>query len=251
MKHIPRSALADQTQARLHQWTAELVCEPEGSRPGKAYSAWRQRRGSRILSEVQGTLVHMNQDRERCMYCEHNEAKQIDHFEPRKVAPQRTFDWANLLLACDVCNSNTKRTQHTRADGVVLLDPTADDPSAHLELRPLDGALDACTERGAWTIQVFQLNERAILKQQRKRTWDGLQRLIEEYATVVARGDLEAAADVRAHICAHPFPSVLLQILSIAQDPNPLTVLRPACLAALRAHPEIATWAETGPREPP
>ena len=136
MRHIPRYALTQSTMAVLAQWTAELTSTSDHLRLAVSKTRWKRRRQTRTLREVEGALVGMNHHHQRCMYCEHNEATQLDHFEPRAQAPERTFDWLNLLLACDVCNSNTKRKQHTRGDGIALLDPTADDPAHRLEFLP-------------------------------------------------------------------------------------------------------------------
>ncbi|MBR5033763.1 MAG: TIGR02646 family protein [Bacteroidales bacterium] len=46
----------------------------------------------------------------KCMYCEGYigavSYPHIEHFRPKVVYPDKTFEWANLGLGCQVCNSN-------------------------------------------------------------------------------------------------------------------------------------------------
>lgn len=46
----------------------------------------------------------------KCMYCEGYigavSYPHIEHFRPKAVYPDKTFEWANLGLGCQVCNTN-------------------------------------------------------------------------------------------------------------------------------------------------
>src|ERR1700722_9410453 len=46
----------------------------------------------------------------KCAYCEsklrHIAYGDIEHVVPKSVRPELSFDWQNLTLACDVCNTN-------------------------------------------------------------------------------------------------------------------------------------------------
>lgn len=55
------------------------------------------------------SLLQEGERQERCMYCGDNQGTDVDHFEPLSLAPLRTFDWPNHLLACSLCNSHYKR----------------------------------------------------------------------------------------------------------------------------------------------
>ena len=61
----------------------------------------------------------------KCAYCEslplHVTYGDIEHIVPKSVDPNLTFDWKNLTLACDVCNTK-------KADKEGLLDPYEDEP---------------------------------------------------------------------------------------------------------------------------
>jgi uncharacterized protein (TIGR02646 family) len=107
--------------------------------------------------------------RRRCAYCsaELHALDQIDHFRPRH--PQRgqhggywwlTWSWANLLPACSTCNSakanrfpvegeRLQPWQHdTTNERATLIDPSQEDPQAHLEFVP-----EQVNGRKRWTIQ--------------------------------------------------------------------------------------------------
>jgi hypothetical protein len=93
------------------------------------------------------------------MYCGDNQGTDVDHHEPLALAPYRTFDWLNHLLACSVCNSHFKRDGFPRADDgtPLLLDPTADEPLDHLALSLSVGWYAPRTERGRVTIETLGL----------------------------------------------------------------------------------------------
>jgi HNH endonuclease len=66
----------------------------------------------------------------KCAYCEskplHVTHGDIEHIVPKSEAPERTFDWQNLTLACDVCNTN-------KASKLGILDPYDCNPEEEFE----------------------------------------------------------------------------------------------------------------------
>ena len=46
---------------------------------------------------------------EICVYCEQNEATDIEHIYPKKLYPEKTFAWDNYVLACTKCNRDYKK----------------------------------------------------------------------------------------------------------------------------------------------
>ena len=62
---------------------------------------------------------------EKCAYCESNMLHvtfgDIEHIVPKSSDPKLTFDWANLTLACDICNTKKRNREG-------ILDPYAVDP---------------------------------------------------------------------------------------------------------------------------
>jgi uncharacterized protein (TIGR02646 family) len=71
--------------------------------------------------EVKKALI--DETRDKCAYCEskisHVTYGDIEHIAPKSVRPELTYEWDNLTLACDVCN--TKKSNH---EG--LVDPYTD-----------------------------------------------------------------------------------------------------------------------------
>ena len=61
----------------------------------------------------------------KCAYCEskfaHLTYGDIEHIVAKSVDPSRWFDWSNLTLACDICNTN-------KGDAEGLIDPYSTDP---------------------------------------------------------------------------------------------------------------------------
>ncbi|PZU81197.1 MAG: hypothetical protein DI528_21745 [Shinella sp.] len=61
----------------------------------------------------------------KCAYCEsdirHIAYGDIEHVVPKKIEPAKWFEWENLTLACDVCNTN-------KGSEVDIVDPYNCDP---------------------------------------------------------------------------------------------------------------------------
>ena len=96
----------------------------------------------------------------KCAYCEakpaHVSSPQIEHYRPKKKFPDLTFDWHNWFLSCGRCNQK-KWAHFPDCDGQpCLLDPTAEDPSEHLDF--LRARVLARTHRGEETIKLVGLD---------------------------------------------------------------------------------------------
>ena len=121
---------------------------------------------------VLSTLRQMAGRGARCMYCSDSRGTDIEHFRPKSDYPAQAFRWANLLLCCSACG----RVKGTRFpldhEGQPLfIDPTVDDPWAHLNFLPETGALEPrewlstnntvqCSEKGSLTVKVLLSDER-------------------------------------------------------------------------------------------
>ncbi len=57
----------------------------------------------------------------KCAYCESEitpvSYPHVEHFRPQSIYPKLAYDWDNLLLACEVCNSGKKSDQFPLEDG--------------------------------------------------------------------------------------------------------------------------------------
>ncbi len=196
-----------------------------------------------IFCEVRNTLQEMAPGIQHCMYCENNEATDIEHFWPKSTYPERAFEWANYLLACSNCNSNHKRNRFPLDDGEpLLIDPTVDEPQHHLELTPTEGIYKARTTKGSHSIAVFGL-ERGTLRKGRKHAWKALQALIVSYDDELKAGETTEAEYTRQVICEHPFASLLIRLLELSQCEDAAYWIKSTqCLDALKRHPDIGTW---------
>lgn len=112
----------------------------------------------------------------KCWYCEDGARRyDIEHFRPQSIYPILAYKWENLLLACQICNQNFKNDQfplrpggqqaiedplrpetRTDTDLATLIDPSKEDPTAHITFR--EGRIIDITERGRITIQVCGLD---------------------------------------------------------------------------------------------
>ncbi|HEY1773837.1 MAG TPA: HNH endonuclease [Gammaproteobacteria bacterium] len=65
----------------------------------------------------------------KCAYCEsklrHITYGDVEHIIPKKLDPKLYYMWANLTLACDICNTN----KGVRED---IIDPYTEEPNDHL-----------------------------------------------------------------------------------------------------------------------
>lgn len=100
------------------------------------------------------------------MYCGDNQGTDVDHFEPIALAPLRTFDWPNHMLACSLCNSHYKRHlfPYDEEGRALLVDPTVEEPLNHLHLVRGTGQYIALSPQGEASIDVFRLNRGSLVK---------------------------------------------------------------------------------------
>ena len=104
----------------------------------------------------------------KCAYCEskikHVSFAHIEHFRPQSVFPNLTFSWSNLLLACEVCNSEAykgARFPDASEDGPYV-NPCEDDPDDHFQFlfdaRTQVASVYGITPRGRTTERDLGLN---------------------------------------------------------------------------------------------
>jgi len=158
---------------------------------------------------------------ERCMYCGDSRGTDIDHFEPIKIAPFRTFDWPNHLLACSSCNSNAKRDaypcdEHGKS---LLVNPSFEDPSDHLKLTLSVGMYMGITHKGSVTIQVFQLN-RIDLRMGREAAFARCKSMLRDYLNLEASRKLDEAATTKLALERQPFADVLHAMYKVVDLPG-------------------------------
>ncbi|MEU7336131.1 MULTISPECIES: HNH endonuclease [unclassified Streptomyces] len=204
----------------------------------RAKQLWKHTTVRRHIHPVlKSTLAEMAPGLERCMYCGDNQGTDIDHFEPVRANPLRTFDWHNHLLACSLCNSHLKRDLFPLADDgtPLLIDPSSEDPAPHLHLSLAAGSYINLTDRGDATIKVFGLN-RKILVRGRLNAYRITPLLLDKWRTALEKDDLEEADACAATIWEQPTADVVHAMFHqalvpgaediFADEPETLTLLR-------------------------
>jgi uncharacterized protein (TIGR02646 family) len=98
--------------------TAELLAEVANGGDRVAY-----RKGKYNQPTIKDALI--SETSRKCAYCEseplHVTYGDIEHIVPKATDLDRTFEWSNLTLACDICNTK-------KSDKLGLLDPYVCDP---------------------------------------------------------------------------------------------------------------------------
>ena len=153
-------------------WTAAVV--------GKIQSGetpTRTERNRYNHAEIKGALLAETHG--KCAYCEsklrHVTYGDIEHVVPKADEPARWFDWTNLTIACDVCNTNKANAP---GDGDAFIDPYAVDPEEHFwQMGPIMYARPGC-DAAALTERLLKLN-RADLVERRKKRQDQLMRMLD------------------------------------------------------------------------
>ena len=90
----------------------EIINEPTFEvQAKKAKSKWESKTsggGKTAFKNIKDTLIEMCVGVEICVYCEQNEATDIEHIYPKKLYPEKAFTWNNYVLACGKCNTHHK-----------------------------------------------------------------------------------------------------------------------------------------------
>lgn len=174
MIKINRSEAPDILIEKCDEWTVEYLelIEENGNPPPKASKKY----GHEEIRELLETDAYT-----KCMYCEskisHVSYPNVEHIAPKSKYPEKIFEWENLGLACQVCNTCKGTKYHPNNPPI---DPYDDDPSDHVyafgeTLRPKPGS-----DRGKITIRDVDLN-RAGLIEARNRRLNTIQSLSENY----------------------------------------------------------------------
>jgi uncharacterized protein (TIGR02646 family) len=173
----------------LARYNAQTAPKPSGVKADSAKYAHR---------EVRQQLEIMFGN--KCCYCESNikpvTYKAVEHFRPQAVYPLIAYKWENLLISCPSCNSDYKKGQFPLMTGAnasadktnpelmddtdanALIDPTREDPSAHIKFER--EVMIGLNYRGQMTIDVCNLN-REDLREHRRAQLEKLKIIIDLY----------------------------------------------------------------------
>ncbi|WP_233436154.1 MULTISPECIES: HNH endonuclease [Streptomyces] len=199
--------------AHLRTYTEQIERTVESDRKARAAELWAHttvRR--RVRDGLLAALAGMAPGHQRCMYCGDSQGTDIDHFEPKSLAPARTFEWLNHLLACAYCNSNQKRNLFPRSEedgSPLLLDPTLQEPLDHLRLVLPVGEYKGLTPRGEACLAVFGLNARGVLVDGRRTAYETAKESVELWRIATDRGQHDKAAKIVRVAWNRPLADVL------------------------------------------
>ncbi len=237
MIRIARIDLDETLGDRLVYRTERLTRRAANAK--SARGSWKNAVNER--TGIKDALSNMASGIERCMYCGDSRGTDIDHFEPINAAPLRAFDWLNHLLACSSCNSNAKRDGFPCDEGgdSLLVNPTVEDPSDHLELRLSEGRYAGRTPKGWTTIHTFQLN-RVDLSIGRAIAFARCKSMLRDYLNLEAAGRVEEAAVTRLALERQPFADVLHAMRNAAHSPGAAIVLGGTDVLKV-----LSSWQET------
>lgn len=167
MIKIEKGPIPPVLEGLLATWTAQLLAaiqtanEEEQNRIGRRYSDQRIKRA--LLAETNG----------KCAYCESRvpatSYPRVEHIKPRSIAPELTFSWPNLTIACEVCHRNKSDYWNLSSP---LINPVVEDPIVHLTTVEkaawlLGAKLDSSL--GAFAIQKFELNRAGLWERRQDR----------------------------------------------------------------------------------
>lgn len=115
-------------------------------------------------AEIKSALV--TETSGKCAYCEskvrHATYGDVEHIVPKSAEPTRAFEWGNLTLACDVCNTNKGTHQ-----GIV--DPYEVEPSDHLIFAGASILPRPGSGLGLTTESTLQLNRLPLLERRMEK----------------------------------------------------------------------------------
>lgn len=106
----------------------------------------------------------------KCAYCEshvrHVAYGDIEHIVPKSARPELTFEWPNLTLACDVCNTNKSNHFGNHED---LVDPYVVDPADHFDFPGAMVIPKPGSRPGLGTETTLKLNRIELLEKRSER----------------------------------------------------------------------------------
>ena len=186
MRTLPgRPGLLSGTQKRLQTQTDAIVASSDPQKAAeKRYASARK---SRWFGEVLSKLRTMAGPGEPCMFCDANEATDVEHYRPKSVFPERALQWDNLLWGCSACNRfKASRFPPDTEPGAEILNPADDQVWKYFfidqfgTLTPLwRPALNAFDPRAASTREVLRL-DRQTLQERRLLRLKGLRIAVED-----------------------------------------------------------------------
>ena len=112
----------------------------------------------------------MAETHRKCAYCEskfrHVTYGDVEHVVPKSDRPSRWFDWENLTIARDVCNTNKSNAP---VDGESFIDPYDVDPEKHFWQIGSMVCARPGSDAAALTERLLDLNRTDLLERRSER----------------------------------------------------------------------------------
>jgi len=171
---LQKEAIPPMLQANAAAWTAELINTiNDGEEPTKT------QRSRYNQPEIKEALVAETHG--KCAYCEskllHIAYGDIEHITPKSKDNQVWYQWDNLTLACDRCNTN-------KGNYLDVIDPYNVDPEQHLWFQGAMVFQHPGSDEGALTERRLQLNRDDLLERRAERL-KGLMVLLDRIERVI------------------------------------------------------------------
>ncbi len=159
MIKIKRTSKPTILRKKAEEWKNTLLYSEDTEKRNKVLTKYRHK-------EIKDSLIKMFHG--KCAYCEskinHIDYGHIEHYRPKSLFPELTFEWSNLFLACGICNGKTYKGNQfpeTNKKGP-FINPCDDNPDDHFTF---DYDSSVClasvygkTPRGETTEQQLGLN---------------------------------------------------------------------------------------------
>ena len=114
----------------------------------------------------------------KCAYCEsklqHIHHGDVEHIYPKSLDPNKSFEWENLTIACEICNQN-KSNKDPNLE--YIIDPYVIDPSSHLLF--MGAIVYPLTQTFGKSTEVLLDLNRSALCERRKEKLDQVMRIFE------------------------------------------------------------------------
>lgn len=261
--------LTMEEQSRLYKLTDGLVGDYAGQ-VAAIDAAW----SSQKLGTARDAAFEARPRGDRCVYCQDNEGRELDHLRPKTLYPWLVYCWTNLIPACSTCGGADYKgakdavldpmapsgwREITRPRGrkgqPAPVSPPPDGPTAWWNPRLADPLramkLDILEDtfqfevtaapgtddhaRITWTLATLKLNLRQSLVRQRRAAWQTWLGWLEDVVDAKTRGDAATLARLRDSLSSHNQPVVWAEM---KRQRDELDSVRPLILGA----PEVLSW---------
>lgn len=120
-----RPMLSKNAGDRLKARSTRLMSSPDPA--AICEQRFNDARDTRWFKEIRGGLMDMAGASRTCMFCDHNEPTDVEHFMPKSVFPDQTFEWVNMLWICTTCNRlKGVKFPPRNCAGAAIINPTVD-----------------------------------------------------------------------------------------------------------------------------